>query len=37
MLYKATKGLISLTLEIVCDQTAMGLPLIMAAVFLVAK
>jgi hypothetical protein len=37
MSYKATKGLIALTPEIDCDQKAIGLPLIMLAVFLIAK
>jgi hypothetical protein len=34
---KATKGLIALTPEIDCGQTAMGLPPVMSAVFLIAK
>jgi hypothetical protein len=34
---KATKGLTALTPEIDCGQTAMGLPLVTSAVFLMAK
>jgi hypothetical protein len=34
---KATKGLIAFTLEIDCNQTAMGLPPITSAVLLIAK
>jgi hypothetical protein len=34
---KATKGLIALTPEIDCDQTAMGLPPVTPAIFLNAK
>jgi hypothetical protein len=30
-------GLIALTLQIDCDQTAIGLPTVTAAVFLIAK
>jgi hypothetical protein len=30
---KTTKGLIALTLDIDCDQTGMGLPLVTSAVF----
>jgi hypothetical protein len=33
---KATKGLTALSSEIDCDQTAMGLPPIMSAVFFIA-
>jgi hypothetical protein len=33
----ATKGLITLTPQINCDQTAMGLPSVSSAVFLIAK
>jgi hypothetical protein len=33
----ANKGLIALTPEIDCDQTAMGLPPFTSAVFLIAK
>jgi hypothetical protein len=33
---KATKELIALTPEMHCDQTAMGLPPVMSAVFLIA-
>jgi hypothetical protein len=36
-LVKTTKGLITLTLEINCDQTPMGLPPVTSAVFLRAK
>jgi hypothetical protein len=36
-LIKVTKGLITLTPEIDCDQTAMNLPPITSAVFLIAK
>jgi hypothetical protein len=34
---KATKGLIALTPEIDCDQTAFGLSPVTSAVFLIAK
>jgi hypothetical protein len=34
---KATKGLIALTHEIGCDETAMGLPPVTSAMFLIAK
>jgi hypothetical protein len=34
---KATKGLIALTSEIDCNQTAIGLPPVMSAVFLIPK
>jgi hypothetical protein len=37
MSQKATKGITALTLEIDCDQTTMGLPLVTSAVFLIAK
>jgi hypothetical protein len=37
MSQKATKGLIALTPEIDCDQTASGLPPATSAVFLLAK
>jgi hypothetical protein len=33
----ATKGLIALTPEIDCDQTAIGLPPVTSSVFLLAK
>jgi hypothetical protein len=34
---KATKGLIAFVPEIDCDQTAMGLPPVTSAIFLIAK
>jgi hypothetical protein len=34
---KATKVLIALTPDVDCDQTAMGLPPVTSAVFLMAK
>jgi hypothetical protein len=37
MSLKATKELTSLTPEMDCDQTAIGLPLVTSAVFLIAK
>jgi hypothetical protein len=37
MSLKATKGILALTPEIDCDQTAMGLPPVTTAVFLIAK
>jgi hypothetical protein len=37
MSLKATKGLIALTPEIDCNKTAMGLPPVTSAVFLIAN
>jgi hypothetical protein len=37
MSYKATKGLIALITEIDCNKTAMGLPPVTSAVFLIAN